>query len=294
MAADRVGFIGLGIMGLGMADNLAKGGRKLMVWNRSVEKSRAFQAKHEAGVVEIAESAGAVVAACALTYSMLSTLEASAAVLPSVLEGVSAGKMIVDCATLTPEHMCAAAAAVAAKGGAFLEAPVSGSKKPAADGQLIFLCAGAAAVLDAARADLELMGKATHYFGEAVGGGSKMKLCVNMTMGIQCAAVAEGAALCAAAGLEPAKFVEVLSQGAMASGLVTLKGGAMVKREYPPNFPLEHAQKDMRFAVALGDELAVGLPVAAASNELYKRARAMGKDEQDFCAVFEAAIKRDA
>ena len=111
----------------------------------------------------------------------------------------------------------AAAAAVAAKGGAFLEAPVSGSKKPAADGQLIFLCAGAAAVLDAARADLELMGKATHYFGEAVGGGSKMKLCVNMTMGIQCAAVAEGAALCAAAGLEPAKFVEVLSQGAMAS-----------------------------------------------------------------------------
>ena len=80
----------------------------------------------------------------------------------------------------------------------------------------------------------------------------------------------------------------------MASGLVTLKGGAMVKREYPPNFPLEHAQKDMRFAVALGDELAVGLPVAAASNELYKRARAMGKDEQDFCAVFEASIKRDA
>ena len=68
----------------------------------------------------------------------------------------------------------------------------------------------------------------------------------------------------------------------------------MVKREYPPNFPLEHAQKDMRFAVALGDELAVGLPVAAASNELYKRARAMGKDEQDFCAVFEASIKRDA
>ena len=160
---SKLGFIGLGIMGLGMADNLAKGGRKLMVWNRSVEKSRAFQAKHEAGVVEIAESAGAVVAACALTYSMLSTLEASAAVLPSVLEGVSAGKMIVDCATLTPEHMCAAAAAVAAKGGAFLEAPVSGSKKPAADGQLIFLCAGAAAVLDAARADLELMGKATHY-----------------------------------------------------------------------------------------------------------------------------------
>ena len=88
-------------------------------------------------------------------------------------------------------------------------------------------------------------------------------------------------------------FAEVLSQGAMASGLVTLKGAAMVKREYPANFPLEHAQKDMRFAVGLGDELGMDLPVAAASNELYKRARSMGKGEQDFCAVFEASRKSD-
>lgn len=291
---ERTGFIGLGIMGLGMADNLIKGGRKLLVWNRSVDKSKEFAAKYDAGVVEIASSAGAVIAGCAMTYSMLSTLDASKAVFPSVLESMAEGKMIVDCATLTPEHMAEMASAVTAKKGAFLEAPVSGSKKPAADGQLIFLCAGSKSVLDAAKTDLDLMGKATHYFGEDVGGGSKMKLCVNMTMGIQCAAIAEGAALCSASGLDASKFVEVLGQGAMASGLVSMKGPCMVKREYPANFPLMHAQKDMRFAVNLGDELGMDLPVAAASNELYKRARSMNKGEEDFCAVFEASRKSDA
>ena len=137
---------------------------------------------------------------------MLSTLEASEAVFPGMLEKVCAGKSIVDCATLTPERMAAMSSAVKAAGGSFLEAPVSGSKGPAEAGQLIFLTAGDAAVKEAAEADLEAMGKATFYFGEEVGvsaatvglgcgcagsdgsnccweqRGSKMKLVVNMIM----------------------------------------------------------------------------------------------------------------
>ena len=103
---------------------------------------------------------------------MLSTLEASEAVFPGMLEKVCAGKSIVDCATLTPERMAAMSSAVKAAGGSFLEAPVSGSKGPAEAGQLIFLTAGDAAVKEAAEADLEAMGKATFYFGEEVGRGS--------------------------------------------------------------------------------------------------------------------------
>ena len=113
---------------------------------------------------------------------MLSTLEASEAVFPGMLEKVCAGKSIVDCATLTPERMAAMSSAVKAAGGSFLEAPVSGSKGPAEAGQLIFLTAGDAAVKEAAESDLEAMGKATFYFGEEVGRGSKMKLVVNMIM----------------------------------------------------------------------------------------------------------------
>ena len=110
--ATPVGFIGLGIMGLGQARNLLRSGRSLVVWNRSPEKSAAFAAEELAvGKVEIAASAAEVVDKCGLTYSMLSTIEASQAVFPSVLSKVAPGKSIVDCATLTPERMAVSTAA---------------------------------------------------------------------------------------------------------------------------------------------------------------------------------------
>jgi 3-hydroxyisobutyrate dehydrogenase-like beta-hydroxyacid dehydrogenase len=168
-----VGFIGLGIMGDGQAANLLKAGFSLVVWNRDPRKAAALAAAHPAGAVRVAGSAREVVASVPLTFTMLSTLDASAAVFEGpdgVLAGVSAGCAIVDCATLTPERMGAMAAAVRAKGGTFLEAPVSGSKKPAADGQLVFLCAGDRSALELATAGLDAMGKSTHYYGEEVRG----------------------------------------------------------------------------------------------------------------------------
>lgn len=170
-----VGFIGLGIMGLGQANNLLKVGFNLVVWNRDIAKAENLVAAHPPGRVRIASSPRDVVTSCELTYAMLSTPEASQAVFggpEGMLAGVSTGKMIVDCATLTPARMAEMASAVAAKGGSFLEAPVSGSKKPAADGALIFLTAGSEDVLSAARPGLEAMGKATHYYGSTVGVGA--------------------------------------------------------------------------------------------------------------------------
>lgn len=112
MSSSAVGFIGLGIMGAGQARNLLRSGRSLVVWNRSLEKSQALlsQAEELAGAgsstkVEIASTAAEVIEKCSLTYSMLSTLEASQAVFPNVLSKVGPGKSIVDCATLTPERM---------------------------------------------------------------------------------------------------------------------------------------------------------------------------------------------
>lgn len=296
MASDeQVGFVGLGIMGLGMADNLCKSGRTLVVWNRDTSKAKSFAESHPGTV--IASTPAEVVKATSVTYCMLSTLEASQAVFEGeegVMAGVGPGKSIVDCATLTPERMVWMADKVHALGGKFLEAPVSGSKKPAADGQLIFLTAGDEEVKVAAEKDLEAMGKATHYFGPDVGGGTRMKLCVNMTMGIQLASLAEGMALCEASGLSAESFVEVLKQGAMSSPLVALKGAAMAGRQYPPQFPLEHQQKDMRFAVNLGDTYGLAMPVAAATNELFKRARDAGKAADDCGAIAEVARKAAA
>lgn len=197
--------------------------------------------------------------------------------------------MLVDCATLTPERMQAMAREVEAAGGQFLEAPVSGSKAQAEGGSLIFLAAGDKAVQEATAADMDAMGKATFYLGNGVagvGGGSRMKLVVNMVMGVQLSALAEGVALAEAAGLDAAELVKVLDLGAMSSPLVRGKGAAMAKRQFAAAFPLKHQQKDMRFAVALGDEVGQSLPCAAAANEQFKRARKEHGDS-DFSAVVE-------
>lgn len=284
-----VGFIGVGIMGLGMCHNLLKSGRSLVVWNRSREAADALAAEPaSAGRVTVADTPAAVVAACDLTYSMLSTLDASVAVFPVIIDALRSGKKLVDCATLTVERMQAMAAVVRGRGAAFLEAPVSGSKAPAEQGQLIFLVAGDQAAFDAARDDMSAMGKKTCYFGEVVGKGTEMKLVVNMIMCVQLNAVAEGFNLASACGLDVNELAEVLNNGAMASPMVKGKLPMMAANNFAPQFPLKHAQKDLRFAVALADAHDVAVPVAAASNEQFKSIRARDGD-LDFSAIVRAS-----
>jgi len=289
-----IGFIGSsGIMGEGMCNCLLKEGRRLVIWNRNVAKSEAIAASQWGAKVTVAASASDVVAQCAVTYSMLSDLRASEAVFPAVLAASAPGKSLIDCATLTPERMAAMAAAFTAEGGAFLEAPVSGSKAPAAAGALIFLCGGDRAVYDAAKPELAIMGKADFHFGD-VGKGTQMKLVVNMVMGDMMVALGEGLALAGAAGL-PADaesgLLKVLDLGVMANGLFKLKGPKMLAGDHAPNFPLKHAQKDMRFAIALGDELGQALPAAAAANAAFVAARGANGDA-DFSAVYESQKPR--
>ena len=108
-----------------------------------------------------------------------------------------------------------------------------------------------------------------------------MKLIVNSVMGSMMASFAEGLSLTDKAGLDPDTLLQVISLGAINTPMYALKGPNMIKGNFPPAFPLKHQQKDMRLALALGDELAQEMPVAAAANEMYKRRRA-GKDDDDF------------
>ncbi len=212
---SKIGFIGLGIMGKGMAYNLVS---KLpcetfMVWNRSMVACEELSAKFP-GKITIAKTPAEVIRACPMTYSMLSTMEASEAVFDlegdGVIAGVTEGRIIIDCATLSPERMQHISKQVAAKGGKFLEAPVSGSKVPAETGTLIFLCGGDADVYETALPGLEAMGKANFLLGD-VGAGSRMKLVVNMLMGTMMTAFSEGMSLCEKSDLPQDKLLEVRS-----------------------------------------------------------------------------------
>lgn len=121
-----------------------------------------------------------------------------------------------------------------------------------------------------------------------VGAGAKMKLIVNSVMGSMMASFAEGLSLTEKAGLDPDTLLQVISLGAINTPMYALKGPNMIKGNFPAAFPLKHQQKDMRLALALGDELGQEMPVAAAANEMYKTARRKGKDDEDFSAVITA------
>lgn len=281
------GFVGIGIMGEGMATCLLNDGRSLVVWNRDASKSEKLKRAFPR-LVTVAATAATVVETCAVTFSMLSTLEASQAVFPALVGAVKEGKSIVDCATLTPERMRDMRGAVTLAGGRFLEAPVSGSKAPAAQGALIFLCGGDAALYQEVKPELAVMGKADFLFGD-VGAGTKMKLVVNMVMGDMMVALSEGLSLCGASGLPgdaEAGLLKVLDLGIMSNGMFRLKGPKMLAGDHAPNFPLKHAQKDMRFALNLGDQVGQALPASAAANAAFLAARATHGDD-DFSAVYE-------
>ncbi|KAH7856513.1 hypothetical protein Vadar_002319 [Vaccinium darrowii] len=176
---------------------------------------------------------------------------------------------------------------IKATGALFLEAPVSGSKKPAEDGQLIFLTAGDRSLFDTVAPLLDIMGKSRFFLGD-VGNGAAMKLVVNMIMGSMMASFSEGLLLSEKVGLDPKVLVEVVSQGAISAPMFSMKGPSMVQSLYPTAFPLKHQQKDLRLALGLAESVSQPTPIAAAANELYKVAKSRGLSDEDFSAVIEA------
>ncbi|CAL0318077.1 unnamed protein product [Lupinus luteus] len=262
----EIGFLGLGIMGKAMSINLLRHGFKVTVWNRTLSKCDEL-VEHGAS---IGETPAAVIKKCKYTIAMLSDPSAALSVIfdkDGVLEQISNGKGYIDMSTVDDDTSLKISEAIKAKGGDFLEAPVSGSKKPAEDGQLVILAAGDKALYDEVLPAFDVLGKKSFYLGE-VGNGAKMKLVVNMIMGSMMNAFSEGLTLAERSGLNPATLLDVLDLGAISNAMFKMKGPTMLKNSYSPAFPLKHQQKDMRLALALGDENAVSMPVAAAANEV--------------------------
>jgi len=283
---QTIGFLGLGIMGSAMAKNLLKAGFPVTVWNRSRDKCAEFAALG-AGV---AATPAEVTSACQITFAMLADPAAAHAVCfgaDGAVRGIGAGRGYVDMSTVDAATAVEIGAAIAQQGGRFLEAPVSGSKKPAEDGTLIIIAAGDRGLFDQALPFFEKMGKKSLFLGE-LGRGAQMKLIVNMTMGGMMTVFCEALALADKAGLSGADLLDVIDAGAMANPMFRMKGAQIAQGAFAPAFPLKHMQKDLRLAVALGDALGQPLFSAAAANESFKRAKALGLSDQDFCAVFRA------
>ncbi|KAH7439161.1 hypothetical protein KP509_04G048000 [Ceratopteris richardii] len=285
-----VGFLGLGIMGTAMATNLIRAGYNVSVWNRNPSKCEPLISQGASGGASPAD----IASQCNITFAMLADPAAALEVASGkggVIHGLGPCKGYVDVSTVDGETSKTISGLVKATGASFLEAPVSGSKKPAEDGTLIFLTAGDKQLYEQAAPLLDIMGKSRFYLGE-VGNGAAMKLIVNMIMGSMMASFSEGLVLGNKIGLDPNTIVEVISQGAISAPMFSMKGPSMVNKKFSPAFPLKHQQKDLRLALQLAEAVSQSVPVAASANELYKVAKCKGLGDQDFSAVIEAIISK--
>ncbi|KAM6078882.1 cytokine-like nuclear factor N-PAC isoform X7 [Falco biarmicus] len=278
----KIGFLGLGLMGSGIVSNLLKMGHTVTVWNRTAEKEGA----------RLGRTPAEVVSTCDITFACVSDPKAAKDLVlgPSgVLQGIRPGKCYVDMSTVDADTVTELAQVIVSRGGRFLEAPVSGNQQLSNDGMLVILAAGDRGLYEDCSSCFQAMGKTSFFLGE-VGNAAKMMLIVNMVQGSFMATIAEGLTLAQVTGQSQQTLLDILNQGQLASIFLDQKCQNILQGNFKPDFYLKYIQKDLRLAIALGDSVNHPTPMAAAANEVYKRAKALDQSDNDMSAVYRAYI----
>lgn len=290
MSKPRIAFLGLGIMGSGMARRLLANGFPLTVFNRNTEKSKPFAALG----AQIAGSPREAAAQAKVIISMVADDNASRTLWlggTGAIAAATLGTVCVECSTVTVNWVLELSGVAGVRGCEFLDAPVTGSKTQAAAGELNFLVGGSAATLEKVRPVLAAMGKTITPIGPT-GSGALLKLINNFICGVQVASLAEAMAMIERSGLDRAKTLDILTNGAPGSPLMKAVAGRMTTPDFTPNFLLRLMAKDLGYAIQVGGKLSVELLTARAALEEFQRAIAMGHGEKDIAAIVEPFRKK--
>jgi 3-hydroxyisobutyrate dehydrogenase len=284
--ADRVGFIGLGIMGRGMARNLLKAGFPLCVWNRTASR---MQPLVDEGATA-GESPADVAAKSDIIITCVSdTPDVEAVILGEngIIHGAKEGALVVDCSTISPQATREIAAKLAEKGIHMLDAPVSGGSEGAARGTLSIMVGGDAEQFERAKPALEAMGKTITHIGPA-GAGQTVKLVNQVLVVGNCLAMCEALLLAQAGKVDLQKTFDAISQGAAGSWMFTNRAPQIIRRDWRPGFTVALQQKDLRLVLDAADELGVPLPGTSLIFQLYRTLEARGLQEEGNHALVKA------
>jgi 2-hydroxy-3-oxopropionate reductase len=281
--AERVGFIGLGIMGGPMARNLMEAGYELTVHNRSPEKAEELG---EAGAT-VAATPGEAAENSDVIITMLPDSPQVREVIAGedgVLEGISQGSLVVDMSTISPVVTEELAEAIKQKGASMLDAPVSGGDVGAIDGTLSIMVGGEEADFERAKPLFGAMGKTVTHVGP-VGAGQVTKAANQIVVALTIEAVSEALVLGSAGGVSPEKILEVLSGGLAANKVMEVKREKFLSHTFEPGFRSELHHKDLGIALAAGREYGVVLPVTAVVDQMLLSMRRKGWGGEDHSAL---------
>ncbi|MFM9956030.1 MAG: NAD(P)-dependent oxidoreductase [Opitutaceae bacterium] len=290
MSTPRIAFLGLGLMGGGMARRLLGAGFAVTVFNRNPARAEPLAA---AGA-RVAGSPREAAAGAEVVFSMVADDAASRAMWlgpDGAIAGAARGAVLVECSTLTVAWVQELAKAAAAAGAECIDAPVTGSKNQAAAGELNFLTGGNAAALETIRPALNAMGRSVTHLGPT-GSGALLKLINNFLAGVHVAATAEAVAWIERTELDRAQAIAFLSDSAVGSPVTKTVAARMCAPDFTPNFFLRLMAKDLGYASGEAAKAGQQLTSAAMARDVFQRAIAAGHGDKDMSAVVEPLRRR--
>ncbi len=287
MNKPSIGWIGLGNMGIPMCKNIMKNGYTLTVFNRTKQKE---QMLIDAGASS-AENPSALLQQCDVVFTMVSDDEAAKEIYVGkdglLSKKEAKPKLIINTSTISPDTSKWLASQCSDKGIDYLEAPVSGSVKPAEDAALIILCGGPDEVFEKAKPILECLGKRVMHLGDW-GSGSVAKLAINLLVGFNTQGLAETVLFAKHHGVDTAQMLEIVNEGSCGNGTTKAKTPSILSNDFKPSFTVKNYAKDLRLAKGVGIET----PMANAIFETYQNALKEYENE-DLMAVIQFLDKEE-
>jgi 2-hydroxy-3-oxopropionate reductase len=279
--ADTVGFIGLGIMGKPMAENLVEAGYGLVAYNRTREKAEDLDG------ATVAETPRGVAEQSDVIVTMLPDSPQVEDVLAGeegVFEGIKEGALVVDMSTISPVVTEELADKAGERGASMLDAPVSGGDVGAIEGTLSIMVGGGEEDFERALPLFEVLGKTVTHVGP-VGTGQVVKAANQIVVALTIEAVSEALVLGSKAGVPPEKILEVLGGGLAGNKVMEVKREKMLEHSFDPGFRIELHHKDLGIALAAGREYGVTLPVTAIVDQMLQGLVMRGRGDRDHSAI---------
>lgn len=271
---ETVGFIGLGLMGAPMAENLLEAGYPVVAHNRTRSKA----AELGGGTATVAESPKEVAEQCDIVVLMLPDTPDVVAVVEGddgVLAGLREGALVIDMSTISPVETRRLAKLIRDRGGRMIDAPVSGGDVGAQAGTLSIMAGGEAEDFERARPLFEIMGKTIVHVGGS-GAGQVTKAANQVVVGLVIAAVAEALVLGTRGGVSPDKILDVLGGGLAGNKVMEVKREKLLTHNFEPGFRAELHHKDLNIALSAAREYGLVLPMTALVDQLFQAMKQKG------------------
>ncbi len=283
----RLGFIGLGTMGHGMAANLLGAGHRLTVWNRTPEKAVDLVCDVALGLRDLAEASDIVFVCVSDTPDVEEVVFGDG----GVIHGMTEGGILVDHSTISAAATRDFATRAAEREVAWLDAPVSGGSEGAQRGTLAVMVGGPADALERARPFMEAYSKTITHVGKAPGSGQLAKAVNQVLVVLNQLAASEALLLAQGAGLDLRTTLSAVEGGAGGSWMLSNRGPQMIERDWRPGFTIDLQQKDLRIVLEAADEVGVPLPGVALVFQLYRSLQAHGLGSEGNHALVKALEK---